>query len=254
MAIRGQPAILGCEFTSDSDLSALVVTWQRVEDSRVVHSFYYQKDQLERQDAHYKNRTVLFNSELKIGNASLRIYPVGPKDVGSYLCTVSNTKGTDKAQVQLEYGAFYTEPRLSISVNSLTVIVHFETEGYPKPEVTWLGEHGQILNNQTEITERPEGLFYVNSSCVVEQPALNLSFTLKNQMLNQELHRSLNIQSGEDKLKRESITIIILSVLCSILTAILFFVLLIMLKKRLPRVQAKSTASNGGGCSIPLQS
>lgn len=106
MAIRGLPAILGCEFPSDSN-SDLVVTWQLVENSKVVHSFYYQKDQLALQDAHYKNRTNVFLSELKKGNASLRIYPVGPKDTGWYLCTVSNTKGSGKAQVQLEYGGMY---------------------------------------------------------------------------------------------------------------------------------------------------
>lgn len=106
VAVRGQPAILGCEFTPDStsDLSPLVVTWQRVEDSRVVHSFYYKRDQLELQSPHYHNRTSLFVSELLKGNATLRIEPVWPEDVGDYLCTVSNNKGTDKAQVQLQYG------------------------------------------------------------------------------------------------------------------------------------------------------
>lgn len=106
VAVRGQPAILGCEFTPDStsDLSPLVVTWQRAEDSRVVHSFYYQRDQLSKQSPQYRNRTTLFVSELQKGNATLRIESAGPTDVGEYLCTVSNTKGTDKAHVRLEYG------------------------------------------------------------------------------------------------------------------------------------------------------
>lgn len=106
VAVRGQPAILGCEFTSNStsDLSFLIVTWQRVEDSRVIHSFYYQKDQLSLQSPDYRNRTALFVSELAEGNAALRIEPVGPRDVGDYLCTVSNIRGAGKAQVRLEYG------------------------------------------------------------------------------------------------------------------------------------------------------
>lgn len=105
VAVRGQSVILGCEFTPDStsDLSPLVVTWQRVEDSRVVHSFYYQRDQLNLQSPAYHGRTSLSVSELQKGNATLRIEPVGPGDAGWYLCSVSNTKGTDKAQVQLEY-------------------------------------------------------------------------------------------------------------------------------------------------------
>lgn len=102
VAIRGHPAVLGCEFTPDPDLSSLVLTWQR--DSRVVHSFYYQQDQLDRQSPEYHNRTSLFISELGKGNATLRINSVGPKDVGQYLCLVSNAKGTGKAQIELDYG------------------------------------------------------------------------------------------------------------------------------------------------------
>lgn len=107
IAVRGQPAIVGCEFTPDSDLSSLVVTWQRVEDFRVVHSYYYNHDQLSLQSPVYQNRTSLFVSELLKGNATLRIEPVRLEDVGNYLCTVSNNKGTDKAEVQLRYGGMF---------------------------------------------------------------------------------------------------------------------------------------------------
>ncbi len=104
LAIRGRPAVLGCEFTPDPDLSSLVVTWQRQEDARVVHSFYYQQDQLDRQSLKYHNRTSLYISELRKGNASLRISAVRPKDAGWYLCVVSNAKGTGRALMQVTYG------------------------------------------------------------------------------------------------------------------------------------------------------
>uniref|UniRef100_A0A4W4HJE1 Ig-like domain-containing protein n=1 Tax=Electrophorus electricus TaxID=8005 RepID=A0A4W4HJE1_ELEEL len=168
IAIRGQPTVLGCEFTSEPDpsLSSLVVTWQRPEDSQVVHSFYYGQDQLERQSLNYRNRTALFVSELKRGNASLRIEGVRSKDTGMYLCLVSNMKGTGRAQVRLVYGAFYTEPRLSISASPHGVTVQYESEGFPKPEVQWVGAEDQNLSHHTELTNDSDmagGLYHLKS-------------------------------------------------------------------------------------------
>ncbi|XP_039528494.1 CD276 antigen-like isoform X3 [Pimephales promelas] len=165
VVIRGRPAVLGCEFTPDPDLSSLVLTWQR--DSRVVHSFYYQQDQLDRQSPEYHNRTSLFISEIGKGNATLRINSVGPKDV-----------------------ALYSEPRLSIHVNSSALTVQFETEGFPKPEVIWLDEHGQNLNYHLELHAQTEdGLYLVKSSYEAQKPVVNITFTLKNHLLNQNLQR-----------------------------------------------------------------
>ncbi|KAM9477465.1 CD276 antigen-like [Clarias gariepinus] len=224
VAVRGQPAVLGCEFPPDStpDLAPLVVTWQRVEDSRVVHSFYYKVDQLDLQNVDYRDRTSLFVSELQKGNASLRIQRVGPRDVGRYLCTVSNSKGTDKVQVQLEYGAFYKEPQLRINANCSGVTLHYETEGFPKPEIGWFGAHGEDLSGHTEFredTDGPDGpvaLYYLKSSYVSPSSPLNVTFTLKNQLLNQNLTRPVRItyDAANDCSGSKTKTITVLSVLC----------------------------------------
>lgn len=116
LAIRGGSAVLGCEFTPDPDLSNLVVTWQRAEDSQVVHSFYYQQDQLDKQSPEFHNRTSFFISELHKGNASLRIAAVRLKDAGLYLCIVSNAKGTGKALMNVTYGGMCM---MNIGVNVL---------------------------------------------------------------------------------------------------------------------------------------
>ncbi|XP_073689914.1 V-set domain-containing T-cell activation inhibitor 1-like [Garra rufa] len=226
VALRGCPAVLGCEFTPDPDLSSLVVTWQRQEDSRVVHSFYYQQDNLDRQSPEYHNRTSLYISELGKGNASLRINPFGPKDAGRYLCQVSNAKGTGKALIELDYGALYSEPRFNIHVNSTTVTVQFETEGFPKPEVIWLGEHNQNLSYHLELHDQTEdGLYYIKSSYEAQKPVVNVTFTLKNHLLNQNLERLVFLRyvSGEDE--DGNTAIIILSVLIVILTAVVVFLL-----------------------------
>lgn len=107
-AIRGLSVVLGCEFSpifgQNPDLSSLVVTWQRREDNRVVHSYYYVQDQLDKQNPAYRNRTELFVTELSKGNASVRINNVQMQDGGRYICTVSTSQGTDQAELQLDYG------------------------------------------------------------------------------------------------------------------------------------------------------
>ncbi|KAL6487946.1 hypothetical protein MHYP_G00045720 [Metynnis hypsauchen] len=202
-AVRGRPTILGCEFTPEPgfDLASLVITWQRQEDIRVVHSYYYQQDQLDRQSTEYHNRTSLFHSELSKGNASLRIVDVGPRDVGRYQCTVSTSGGTDKAEIQLDYGVFYTEPRLSISFSAKKVSVQYEAEGFPKPDVSWLGEQGQNLSHHTEVLEAVDGdigLYHLKSSYEADTLALNITFVLKNELLHQDLQRLVSFSyAGE---------------------------------------------------------
>ncbi|XP_056327599.1 V-set domain-containing T-cell activation inhibitor 1 isoform X2 [Danio aesculapii] len=202
LAVRGATALLSCLFESDSDPSKLVITWQRVEDMRVVHSYYHLKDQLERQSADYINRTQLNYNEIAKGNASLSIATFGLKDAGKYECVVSNTKGTDKGTLQLNYAAIYSEPRLSIHLKSSNVTVQYETEGYPQPEVMWFNSGGQNLTNHQEISSASdEGLYYLKSSYVSQNPELNITFTLKNPAAHQELQRHL-ILNYENGLKR----------------------------------------------------
>uniref|UniRef100_A0A672P2D1 Si:dkey-71p21.13 n=1 Tax=Sinocyclocheilus grahami TaxID=75366 RepID=A0A672P2D1_SINGR len=217
IAVMGHPAVLGCHFTTHTDLSSLTIVWQRQEDSQVVHSFYYEQNQLDHQSPEYHNRTSLYISELGKGNASLRIDGVGLKDVGWYLCKVNNINGAEKAKIKLDYGAFYSEPRLSIHVNSTTITVQFETEGFPKPEVIWLDEYGQSLIHHLELHDQTEdGLYLVRSRYEAQKPAVNVIFTLKNHLLNQNLERPVIYDAGDG-----NIALIFLSILCIILIGII---------------------------------
>ncbi|KAG7334488.1 hypothetical protein KOW79_002895 [Hemibagrus wyckioides] len=259
VAVGGQPVILGCEFTPDS-IQDLVVTWQRVDDSRVVHSFYYQRDQLEVQSPEYSKRTALFVSELQKGNATLRMELVGPKDVGAYLCTVSNKKGTGRAQVQLDYGVFYTEPRLSISRNCSGITLHYESEGFPKPEVGWFGEHDEVLSNHTDLSDDADepggvvGLYYVKSCYVSPSLSLNVTFKLKNQLLNQVLQRPISITYDEETCSwGAKADVISLSVLCVLL--LLIIIILLVKRQRVSRDPSyKLTNSNTNGKHCPEMS
>uniref|UniRef100_A0A674D9T4 Ig-like domain-containing protein n=1 Tax=Salmo trutta TaxID=8032 RepID=A0A674D9T4_SALTR len=210
VAVYDQPAVLGCVFPPSLDSGApleegLVVTWQRVEDSRVVHSFYYGTDQLARQSGEYYNRTGLFHSQLPGGNASLRLESVGPGDQGRYLCSVNNMKGTGKAEVQLKYAAFYTEPHLTVQAQHSYMTFLYETDGYPEPEVRWLDPHGHNLTHNISVTQssRAPGLLLSLRTQLVMQAggAVNFTFSLKNQLLEQVMERSLsyenNIETGK---------------------------------------------------------
>ncbi|XDV49873.1 hypothetical protein PO909_019045, partial [Leuciscus waleckii] len=201
VVVRGATAFLSCEFEPVNTLQ-LVVTWQREDPGeaiRVVHSFYYQMDQLELQDSDYKGRTKLNHSELAKGNASLSIANFGLKDAGKYVCTVSNSKGTGKGELQLVYPAFYSEPRLSIHLNSSIVMVQYEMEGYPRPEILWLGSGDQNLtDHQEEVSSTSDGgLFYLKSSYVTQNSPFNITFTLKNPTAHQELQRHVLLSYGK---------------------------------------------------------
>ncbi|KAF7710815.1 hypothetical protein HF521_009687 [Silurus meridionalis] len=223
LVIRGQPAILGCQFTPDSNLTSRLC-------------FYYQKHQFDFQSPYYRNRTTLFVSELHKGNATLRIEPVEPRDTGGYQCIVSNTKGTDKASMRLEYGAFYTEPRLSISRSGSTIKLLYEAEGFPKPEVKWFGENGEVLSDHTQFSEE--------SSYVSLSPSLNVTFTLKNQLLNQNLLRPVSIVYGEESCHGESNTtaLVVVCVLCALL---LLFIIALLIK--IKRMRWHGPNENGNG-------
>uniref|UniRef100_A0A8C7J5V2 Ig-like domain-containing protein n=1 Tax=Oncorhynchus kisutch TaxID=8019 RepID=A0A8C7J5V2_ONCKI len=166
VAVYNQPAVLGCVFPPSLDLGSpleegLVVTWQRVEDLRVVHSFYYGTDQLARQSGEYHNRTGLFHSQLSRGNASLRLESVGPGDQGRYLCSVNNMKGTGKAEVQLKYAESSSRNYDDCPRDRSTLLMSFIPAGglfifliflYFRHKRTWKATSKS--ENMTEITVR----------------------------------------------------------------------------------------------------
>ncbi|KAK7139794.1 hypothetical protein R3I94_012437 [Phoxinus phoxinus] len=215
---RGATAFLSCEFEPDLNISHLVINWQRQEDARVVHSFYYQVDQLDRQSKDYLGRTKLNHNELAKGNASLSIANFGLNDAGKYLCTVTNTKGIGKGELQLVYAAFCSEPRLSIHLKSSDVTVQYEMEGYPRPEILWLGSLGQNLTDHLEISPASDGgLYYLKSSYVTQNSAVNVTFTLKNPAAHQDLQRHVILSYDENMTSRTNSSTYVLSILCVIL-------------------------------------
>ncbi|KAJ8333090.1 hypothetical protein SKAU_G00419860 [Synaphobranchus kaupii] len=197
LAVLGQPVVLGCGYTPEpsGSLDGLIVTWQRAEDDQVVHSFYFGQNQLALQSPNYKNRTTVYPTLLRAGNSSLRLDRVGPRDSGRYLCSVSGLQGIGKAEVHLEYAAFYAEPRLDILVLPSSVRLQFKSEGYPAPQVQWTHSTGQDLVSQEKLSgPREDGLIYLRTNVTLEDcgPGVNLNFTLRNTALGQVLQRPIS--------------------------------------------------------------
>ncbi|XP_058868327.1 uncharacterized protein LOC117967127 [Acipenser ruthenus] len=87
---EGQDCILSCTFyytTGHWDERSGVI-WRQAETGRIVHSYHDNTDQLADQLPQYVSRTVLFDSELQRGNASLLLRRVTEEDAGEYKCSV----------------------------------------------------------------------------------------------------------------------------------------------------------------------
>lgn len=77
-------------------------------------------------------------------------------------------------------------------------MLKFETEGFPKPEVNWLGNQGENLTHHLELVEQiKDGLYFIKSSYEAQRPMVNVTFTLKNHLLNQNLERPVILTYGK---------------------------------------------------------
>ncbi|XP_056617156.1 uncharacterized protein zgc:153911 [Triplophysa dalaica] len=204
----GQALILPCTFQVGSswDLRSTVITWQRGLD--VVHSFYYSRDQLDRQNPLYAKRTSLFNREMARGNASLRLDGVTMKDAGVYTCSISTNSGSQKKSFGVNIAAFYSEPRLQFSVLNDEVNLLVTSEGgHPSPTLQWLIENTEDITNQTQThlaQDKNTGLYSVSSWInLTEVTNSSLTFILSNNLLGQKIRREIQLSSDKREKQRE---------------------------------------------------
>ncbi|XP_051892023.1 CD276 antigen-like isoform X2 [Pristis pectinata] len=197
-AIQGQFVMLGCSLT-ESSLEHCTVVWQRRDNNKVVHSYYYKKDQNTNQDLQYAGRTSLFPEELKNGNASLKLREVKLQDSGLYECYVSCKAGQVENLLSVNVAAYYDEPVLWIKQKLSGCLLTFESYGFPKADVSWYS--GDNLNHSLpskytfQISE--DGLYKVQSTMEinVRERTSNYTFVLRNAALNQTILRTLSLSS-----------------------------------------------------------
>ncbi|XP_072103366.1 CD276 antigen-like isoform X2 [Mobula birostris] len=220
IAIHGQSVVLECSV--EAPLEHCFINWQRKETGQVVHSYYYDQVQNERQDSRYAGRTTLFPEEFKNGNASLKLDRVDSLDSGLYQCHTS-CNSRHESLLNVTVAAYYDEPVLSIRQKFSSCLLMFESHGLPIADVSWY--NGDSLNRSlsAEYVYRTsdDGLYTVQSSMEVDiRGKTNYTFVLRNAALNQTILRTLGctsdaVQPAEYSQKLSSQTCSICSVLLS---------------------------------------
>ncbi|XP_039512239.1 programmed cell death 1 ligand 1 [Pimephales promelas] len=242
----GEALILPCTFPVDSwDLSSTVITWQRELD--VVHSFYYSRDQLDRQNPHYSKRTSLFIQEMATGNASLKLDRVTLQDAGVYTCSISTNTGSQKKSFRVNIAAFFSEPRLQFSMLTDGVNLLVTSDGgYPSPKLQWLMENSDITNQtQTHLMKDTQtGLYSVSSWInVTEIRNSSLTFILHNKPLGQDIRREILLYS--EKTMREGQATHRWHILISVSLLLIVIILCLLVVFFIRRRRTKQTKQNG---------
>ncbi|XP_077100979.1 HERV-H LTR-associating protein 2 [Siphateles boraxobius] len=135
-----------------------IIHWYK--DSKPVHSFYYNQDQLGHQSEDYKGRTSLLpESQIKNGNLSLLLKNLRVQDEGRYRCYTANEKTNEEKFVYVSVEA----PIKSVDITLKNDTVTCNTSGvYPKPQVSWSSDPpaNETLNTFQQTEEK---LFMVTS-------------------------------------------------------------------------------------------
>ncbi|XP_043936240.1 CD276 antigen-like isoform X2 [Protopterus annectens] len=197
--------ILPYSYKPGTDFQKLVVTWQRKlkGSDLVVHSYYYGRNQLERQHVSYLNRTQLFLEKLHLGNASLKLKRIQLDDAGEYICSVNTDTESFYSTVELHVGATYEEPHLMVGMFTCGKEMHIVYQtggGYPEAEVEWLMDTGKNITelSNTTYSKNSYGLYDVTSKLRwAAVSAINCTFIMTNKMLNQTIVRSVTIRQKD---------------------------------------------------------
>uniref|UniRef100_A0A8C7CBK9 Ig-like domain-containing protein n=1 Tax=Oncorhynchus kisutch TaxID=8019 RepID=A0A8C7CBK9_ONCKI len=187
VAAPGSDFTLNCSFPSSKNLNLnqLVINWQRGEE--VVHSYYHGRDQLERQSVVYKGRTHLFEDQLTVGNASLRLSGVQPSDQGQYTCDVTDEQGGTLEKLQLLVAA---------TCDGFIITLH-ASQGYPQPELVWKG----VMDSNTTMELDSRGHYELKSEVTLWlNSTLTVTAELRLRVLDQSFTKSLTLHPPPGKI------------------------------------------------------
>ncbi|XP_045567702.1 uncharacterized protein [Salmo salar] len=178
VALAGDDIILPCSLKPNVNAENMVVRWTRLNlKSEVVHRYSDGRDSNVDQSPSYRNRTSVFNEELKNGNVSLKLTRVTLSDAGSYRCFIPTlTSQVKNTTVQLFVGAV-SQPVISIDgTKDWGVVLKCESGGwFPEPEMEWLDSSGTILpaDGPPERHRDSECLYSVRRHVTVDQTDTN---------------------------------------------------------------------------------
>ncbi|XP_072354395.1 CD276 antigen-like [Scyliorhinus torazame] len=143
VAQLGQDVILGCLF-KPAPIQGLVIEWTlREPELRLAYSYHGGAARAGFQHPQFQNRTALEESRLGLGEASLRLIGVTPRDEGLYLCFVRSALGKHKEWQELQVAAPYSQPEVSCSATPPFVNLNCSSGGgYPLSRLQWQWSNG----------------------------------------------------------------------------------------------------------------
>ncbi|NXP54340.1 HHLA2 protein, partial [Heliornis fulica] len=151
--VFSKDCILPCTFPPGNDE---VIYWRKGKE--LVHSYYYQTDQLKEQGLNYRSRTHLFYTNIPYGNASLKLSNLTVTDEGLYNCYV----GTEKTKTEVEVMLYVRVPvyyaleyQKTGTERTLKCYAFF---AYPAPHVSWL--QGATPTQETDRQDTRDGVLY----------------------------------------------------------------------------------------------
>ncbi|XP_050922863.1 immunoglobulin superfamily member 10 [Lates calcarifer] len=168
-----ESCILPCSFQGGADP---VIHWtQLTVETPLVHSYYFNKDQLRLQDQRFRNRTSLFKDQISRGNASLQLTGVEVQDQGGYRCYTSTMRGKEESFINLRVDA----PVSKVNMEQVGNRIICSSEGiYPEPDLTWSTSPPSNLNlqNQTSIQQTEQQLYNISSSLILSDSETDLIY------------------------------------------------------------------------------
>nr|XP_049605913.1 uncharacterized protein LOC125986308 [Syngnathus scovelli] len=157
------PCLLEANFPIGDDVA---IHWKRVSPSKLqVHSFYYEKDQLQEQDQHFRGRTSLFKENIPKGNASLLLTNVLVADEGTYMCYVGTLTRQWRSFIKLIVVAAVTSSHFRLDDEDQLIC---SSGGiFPQPELRWSTEPAlpDALRNSSQVQQETQTQLYnINGS------------------------------------------------------------------------------------------
>ncbi|KAM9774789.1 uncharacterized protein ACBT44_002164 isoform 2-T4 [Syngnathus typhle] len=144
----------------------MFIRWEQWSPSKLqVHSFYYEKDQLQEQDQHFRGRTSLFKENIPKGNASLQLTDVLVADEGTYMCYVGTDTGPWRSFIKLNVVAAVTSIRFHPDDEDQLIC---SSGGiFPQPELRWSTEPAlpDAFRNSSQVQQETQTQLYnINGS------------------------------------------------------------------------------------------